>query len=313
MKDAIIRCFEQHPEDIKTLLKTLDVKISTARSIFSKSRNPRNDSVPTKTVGRPIKVTTDEIKSAIIKMVDEDPAITLRKIKGTLVNQFPESQIPSITTIHRVLEGLLYTSKKIQLSPCDRNTERTIGLRKEFTQWFSQNSNAYNFVYVDEAGFNLWEKRTFGRSIKGQPAILVVDGQRFCNVSLVLGISSISGYVYHQFFKNSVGSDSFKEFLIGLCDKLNMMHTNKPCCVILDNCSIHKTTEILDVFREKNKARESISSFDWSKEHILAEAQQHQMNLTEYRYFLIQEMVKFRMNDCMTIENVLGWERHSIS
>ncbi|KAK8815307.1 hypothetical protein WA158_003519 [Blastocystis sp. Blastoise] len=75
---------------------------------------------------------------------------------------------------------------------------------------------------------------------------MVVHGQRGCNISLVLAISGLRGNVHHQFFSNSVGSEQFLEFLTGLCETLRGIPTAKPFCIIMDNCSIHKTKEIID-------------------------------------------------------------------
>ena len=55
----------------------------------------------------------------------------------------------------------------------------------------------HEFIYIDEAGFNLSKTRRRGRNIIGQRAIVQVPGQRGGNISLCAAIS-IQGLLHHQ-------------------------------------------------------------------------------------------------------------------
>ncbi|KAK8789854.1 hypothetical protein WA158_000790 [Blastocystis sp. Blastoise] len=335
-RKRIIDFYTSGATDFSSFCQTMKVNESTARSIIS-SYVKNGKVVRQVPSGRKAKVVSQEMKDQIINSIDENCCITLGQIRGKLIAVFPGQEIPSVSTIFRTINGLFYSTKKVQISPADRNSPTTIEKRHEYADWLASNRDSFNFVYVDESGFNLWEKRIFGRSKIGSPAIMVVDGQRGCNISLVLAISGLRGNVHHQFFRNSVGSEQFLEFLTGLCETLRGISTAKPFCIIMDNCSIHKTKEILDFLGAsgiafhflppwspflnpieesfssiKTKARSNIASFDWSKENILSEARAHEMTLLDYRYFILELMVTDSFPSSLTIENVQKWEQHSM-
>ncbi len=55
----------------------------------------------------------------------------------------------------------------------------------------------HEYIYVDEAGFNLTKRRRRGRNVIGHRAIVCVPGQRGGNVTLCAAISN-HGVVHHH-------------------------------------------------------------------------------------------------------------------
>ena len=59
-----------------------------------------------------------------------------------------------------------------------------------------------NLVFVDEAGFNLYTRRTRGRAARGERAVRQVAGNRGPNLNIILAISPAVGTVYHELHVN---------------------------------------------------------------------------------------------------------------
>ena len=76
--------------------------------------------------------------------------------------------------------------KKLEDAPAERNCERTKTQRQDFTTWLLQNAQRFNFIYIDEAGINLWTKRTLDRARRGDRAVRVVQGRRGPNLTMTL-------------------------------------------------------------------------------------------------------------------------------
>jgi len=55
----------------------------------------------------------------------------------------------------------------------------------------------HEFIFVDEAGFNLARRRRRGRNIIGQRAVVEVPGQRGVNVTLCAALSN-QGVLHHH-------------------------------------------------------------------------------------------------------------------
>ncbi len=55
----------------------------------------------------------------------------------------------------------------------------------------------HEYMYMDEAGFNLTKRRRRGRNVTGHRAIVDVPGQRGGNVTLCAAISN-HGVVHHH-------------------------------------------------------------------------------------------------------------------
>ncbi|GFR76528.1 L-aspartate oxidase [Elysia marginata] len=84
--------------------------------------------------------------------------------------RLPDAPHVTLSTIHNVLKGQLITMKKLGDAPAQRNSERMKTQRRAFATWLLQNAQRYNFIYIDEAGINIWTKRTRGRARRGDRA-----------------------------------------------------------------------------------------------------------------------------------------------
>ncbi|XP_076367171.1 uncharacterized protein LOC143255421 [Tachypleus tridentatus] len=83
---------------------------------------------------------------------------TLSIICGAeLRRQFPDK--PSVTPQHlgKICHGMLFTLKKLQAAPADRNRPDVKAERKDYALWFMETAlRAPRVIYIDEMGFNVW-------------------------------------------------------------------------------------------------------------------------------------------------------------
>ncbi|KAF0023074.1 hypothetical protein F2P81_023704 [Scophthalmus maximus] len=82
--------------------------------------------------------------------------------------------------------------KQLYWVPFERNSVRVKHLRHDYVQRvldFDAAELPHEFIYVDEAGFNLAKTRRRGRNVVGQRAVANVPGQRGGNITLCAAIS----------------------------------------------------------------------------------------------------------------------------
>ena len=227
---------------------------------------------------------------------------------------------------------MLLTLKKSQTNSIDRNSESTKDQRVAYAQWFLTNLNSFDVtVFVDECGYNLWTRRSNGRSLKGLPAIHVVNGSKGKNLSLVLAISPQLGCLSNKFINGSVNHDNFQAYLNELSNSIGL---EKKAVFIMDNASIHKNMQIscqnhilkfLPPYSPAlNPIEEAFSTWKWSVKNELARAEVQLRindrsaatamgsNLMDYRRGILQQIGESAL-PCITSNTILQWHHHSLS
>jgi transposase len=177
-RELIISSYEEQ-KDWKQVSSVLGIKINTAYKIIANSikfgqrsriiyDGPRNQKVD------------EQMNSFIIETVQENADVTLREIKQLMEQQMPDKPKVTLKTISNVLDGALYTSKKLYVCPFNRNDKRVVDERKAYAEWFvsmQENANQnLETIFIDECGWDLWTKRDRGRSIRGTKAVVLRSG-----------------------------------------------------------------------------------------------------------------------------------------
>ena len=80
--------------------------------------------------------------------------------------------IVSLSTLSRYLNCELITMKRASFQHENRNSEESRTKRYHCSEWFLTHQE-YEFIFVDEFGFNFLTQRNFARSKEGQPEILI--------------------------------------------------------------------------------------------------------------------------------------------
>lgn len=173
----------------------------------------------------------------IIEIVEENPAITIPNIIAELRNRLPNKPPISETTVCRALHEQLISLKKLHYIPTDRNKDDVKRARQDYATWLLQEGQLRNLIFIDESGFNIWLKRTYGRARRGQRAFRSVVGQKGQNLSFKLAISPTTGMVAYSFHFGGTTSAIFNDFLQAVSEAAN---NNEVTYLIMDNAPCHK-------------------------------------------------------------------------
>ncbi|XP_067224491.1 putative nuclease HARBI1 [Chanodichthys erythropterus] len=133
-------------------------------------------------------------ETLIVDMVRENNAIKLSEIQQKIIEDhvhFEGINSVSLSTVDRVLKRNRLRMKQLYRVPFDRNSDRVKEQRFQYVQRVFQldaMERPHEYIYMDEAGFNLTKRRRRGRNVIGHRAIVGVPGQRGGNVTLCAAI-----------------------------------------------------------------------------------------------------------------------------
>src|SRR5690606_11175157 len=105
-------------------------------------------------------------------------------------------------------------------------------------------------IFIDETGFNISMRRTYGRSLAGTKVRLQVPRLRSKNITVIAAISE-SGIVHYKVLDGNGNQNTFSEFLVELFTTLNANGLQSRI-LIMDNASFHKTGVIQELIKENN-------------------------------------------------------------
>ncbi|ROL45682.1 Protein kinase C alpha type [Anabarilius grahami] len=140
-------------------------------------------------------------ETLIVDMVRENNAIKLSEIQQKFIEDhvnFEGINSVSLFTVDRVLKRNRLRMKQLYRVPFDRNSDRVKEQRFQYVQSFQLDAmeRPHEYIYMNEAGFNLTKRRRRGRNVIGHQAIVGVPGQRGGNVTLCAAIRK--NKVVHQ-------------------------------------------------------------------------------------------------------------------
>ena len=220
-------------EDFVALANHLGIRRTTAYSIVRCFQTTGR--IETIQRGGRSSLIDNETVDFIIMLIEDNPLYTLRSLVSEVREVFPTKPFFSVTTLSRALEVELISLKLVHDIPAERNSDRIKAARKTYAQWMVEQGIQKHLVYIDETGFNLWTKRTFGRGRVGDRVNRQVGGQRGRNVTVIAAISDIGGLFYYEIHFTSVTKEIFSGFIASVDAILG---DDRPT-VILDNAPIH--------------------------------------------------------------------------
>ena len=159
------RLYQAHVrgDDYVRLAEILEINRTTAYHIIRRG-NQREGVVALPRGGkRTEKITAETQRTTVLDIVHEHPDFTLVSINRELRARLPGALHVSTSTISYILQGQLITMKKLEDAPAERNSDATKEQRFEYCQWLKGDIQRFDLIFVDEAGINLWLKRTRGR------------------------------------------------------------------------------------------------------------------------------------------------------
>lgn len=227
----------QKGENYKLLATQLGIKTSAAYAFISRA-DKRDGVLEKQKGGNRVSKITPEIREKVREIIEENCTLSVKEINLRLKAAFPSVAMCD-RSVSRICENMFYTLKKVTVEPIDRNSLANKNKRAEFANWFLQEGILNeNTIFVDETGMNIWTKRSNGRSKIGQPATLMVNGQRGPNLTLILAISPVSGIVHQKFHTGGTNAATFGAFISDLCSKVP-----SSALVIYDNAPCHNIQE----------------------------------------------------------------------
>ncbi|XP_060726101.1 uncharacterized protein LOC132845820 isoform X2 [Tachysurus vachellii] len=149
------------------------------------------------------KLLNNDQELAIVEMVVANNAIKMHEIKTRIVEDheiFGNIESISLTTITRTLSKHRVRMKQFYTVPFERNSERVKELRRQYVQRVMElkaNQAPHEFIYIDEAGFNLSKRCRRGRNIIGKRATVDVPGHRGANITMCAAMAN-AGLLLHR-------------------------------------------------------------------------------------------------------------------
>lgn len=201
-----------------------------------------------------------------LDLYEKHPDATLNEARKAVMDAFLGLEI----TISAISKHCNLTMKKLEKLPAARNSPATLEKRKEkVLQWMEIPGFDYlkNCVFIDEAGFNMHIKRTFGRSVRGTPAKITVATQRGVSISIIgamceLGIinlmvrkpSAVASKKKRKLDLSESGVDLVNgrvgtrttHYLQFLQKTMDVLDANdlRGRYLVMDNAPIHKSDEV---------------------------------------------------------------------
>ena len=223
----------------------LDIPRKTVSSIIKIYKESGRMNSNSKYCGRK-KSIQNECKDYIKDLIAEDCSITLRKIKGRILED--KGTNISLASIHRSISDFEFTFKKVDIIPVARNTESNVQKRYDYAREI-MTLNFDDIIYVDEMGVNCSMRSRFGRSLVGTTPRKVVTTIRSQNISVGACVSK-SGMLHKKVTVGSYNTLLFLDLLKEVICKLKEDCIALSKIFIMDNCSIHKNKCIKDVLEE---------------------------------------------------------------
>lgn len=183
-------------------------------------------------------------ESILFDIIADDASLTQKGMARKLQERNIHLSQPSISLS---LKKIKMTRKRLVIISDKKNDEVTIGKRHQFAAKYRRYNNQ-DLLYLDETGFNLHSKRSYGYSPVNSPARVTCRANKGKNVTL-LCLISVNGVVFHKVIQGACNSEILVGFFDDLCAE-NLLNANN--IIMMDNVSFHKTNEVTSFLRRKN-------------------------------------------------------------
>ena len=173
--------------------------------------------------------------SRMVAYVEDNPLITLAEIRRKV--QHETGVTLAISTIHRHLDGQLYTMKKVLPEPVAMNSMDNKTKRAEYVQKVMEaTGTGRTVIYINETNVNLFMRRSQGRSRRGTRCSVKAATSKGPNIH-VIGAMSQTGVVYWERRRGSYKKADCGEWLgraLQAC--ASPLH---QVTVVCDNAPVH--------------------------------------------------------------------------
>ncbi|RHY73865.1 hypothetical protein DYB30_013053 [Aphanomyces astaci] len=195
-----------------------------------------------------VKVTPDVV-AALERYVNNNCQYTLAEMKAFVAADFAGKSV-SMQTISRHLLGMVYTMKQVRIEPVTCNNVINKEKRRGFAAKLKQHQQDGDFiVYYDETNYNLYCKRSRGRSKRGTRASTVLPPSKGPNLQVQCAVSAELGLVCYRLERGSIKMDQNAAYVETIYQTVKMSavweehFAGKRVVIVLDNAPAHSQTE----------------------------------------------------------------------
>ena len=236
-KKLIVTAAESIDGDWQSVAKTQGVPLGTAYTWIKNS----DKGIPRKHGGARKGKVTDAHVEKMVQYIENNPLITLAEIKKKLHES--DGVAVSTTTIHNYLDCQFYTVKKTKLEPSAMNSMPNKQKRSDYVSKAMQLvGNSKTLIYIDESNCNLFSRRNFGRSKKGNRCSVKLPTSKGKNVHIIAGISQ-TGLIHWERRRGHFKKEDCRQWMRNLMDKVHEPFSN--VVIVCDNAPIHADLETL--------------------------------------------------------------------
>ncbi|RHY27955.1 hypothetical protein DYB32_006404 [Aphanomyces invadans] len=195
-----------------------------------------------------VEVTPDVI-AALDRYVNDNCQYTLAEMKAFVAADFAGLSI-SMQTISLHLLGMVYTCKQVRIEPDTCNNDMNKEKRRAFAAKLKQHQQEGDFVvYYDETNYNLYCKRSRGRSKRGTRASTVLPPSKGPNLQIKCAVSAELGLVCYRLEQGCIKMDENAAYVETIYQAVKMNaawqdnFAGKRVVIVLDNAPVHSQTE----------------------------------------------------------------------
>lgn len=267
------------------------------------------------------------------------PDATLKMAREAVIEAFPGLTITISAIQKHLVKKCALSMKKLEKLPERRNDDLTLEKRRaKILEWENLPGFDYmsNCVFIDEAGFNLHIKRSFGRAPVGKPAKVTVSTQRGVSLT-ILGAMCEKGivnltlrnpsavvskkkrkltYYTASDVNGRIGTrtNHYLAFLSSTMDVLDAAGL-KGRYLVMDNAPIHTSTDVKNLIASRGYNCMYLPTYSpflnpieemWSK--IKFGVRREEVTTKDTLIPRITEAAK-----TVTLSDCVGWINHSIS
>nr|AAV92924.1 transposase [Phytophthora infestans] len=147
--------------------------------------------------------------------LDEDCRHTCKQMRDRLLSDMGVSV--STSSVHRVLQGMVYSLKKLRVEKITMNNAENKTKRKDFADKLEKHTYAgYMTVFQDEKNFNINLSRSEGYSRVGERATVALASSKGANLHVQGGVSSGTGIVLMRTHSGSIKKQENARFVADL-------------------------------------------------------------------------------------------------
>ena len=166
--------------------------------------------------------------------------MTLRHISSELNVQFDVDVTPQCVAQH--LDGLCYSIKQSRPEPVNMNSDEVKSKRKESAAtYMAKMDDGFTPIFEDETNFNVFCKRSNGRSKKGTRVHVKQPTTKGPNLHCI-GAISPNFMLMLKTRRGSLKADDFFDFLSTIVDKCIERNIRKAL-ILIDNAPAHSKAE----------------------------------------------------------------------